>query len=155
MIRTLTPNDRAAITEALSWTAQQPRWLRDAEAVWGDVTVDGYLDIMRNDPQVDYGIYDSSDLHAIITVARSGEQRYNCHIMCRHRANVALIVDAGQQMLAHFRALGLQETTAWPLSRNRGMQRILEAIGFARDRVERIKGQSHGQLLTWWRFSTA
>lgn len=151
-IRKLTVNDRVLISEALSWIDQMPRWARDADETWGKVTADAYCEMMRNDPQIDLGIFDEGEFIAILTLAQAGEKVWNTHLMMKRSASkdcvIVALASVKKQLLDH----GMR-VWSWAWARNEGLQEILQIIGMARDGLEQYKGTSHGQPLLWIRYT--
>ena len=72
-------SDEALIREAIGWIDEQPQFYRDANAAFDrGETAEDYLELMRREPQADFGVFDRGEMvaHALVHAARAG--RPNC-----------------------------------------------------------------------------
>lgn len=153
-VRRLNPDaDEALIREAVGWLAQYPRWCRDADAAWGVEGADAYLAQMRDERQADFGVFDEGELLAVITLTLEGKGAYNSHLMVRPGASPEPIAAAASGLIKSLKEAGMREGWAWLAAKNRGVRRIVEAVGMRLDGVTQFKGQSHGQPIEWVRYS--
>lgn len=152
-MRRLDPDkDEDLIREALSWIDDAPLWFRNADAAWGPDTPETYLNQMRQDGQADFGVFDP-ELIAVITITLAGKGIFNSHLMVKRHANVDSLIIAAASLMKQLFEHNMREGWSWLAKRNRGAQRIVEAIGMTRDGVSMLKGQSHGRPLSWVRYS--
>lgn len=150
-LRQLTTADASLISEALSWIDHAPRWFRDCDAVWGHETAEDYLKKMGQ--QADWAVMEDNQLHSVISLTVAGKGIYNVHLMTRRNADITPLVIAGQSIRQQLFAKGIREIWCWLAVMNRGAQRAAELIGFIRDGVQMFKGQTHGKVILWERFS--
>lgn len=152
-LRRLDPGrDQLLVTEALGWIVDFPRWMQDADKAWGRATVDEYLDMMRNDAQVDFGVFEDGRMVAEICIALAGENLYNSHLMMKRGTNINTVMIAAASVIKGLFDKGMVQGWSWALKRNHGLQNILLAVGMRPDGLEQYHGQSHSQPLLWCRY---
>lgn len=144
--------DQELVRQALSWIDEQPTFYRNCDAAWGTVDADSYLEMMRSDPQADFGVFEDDKLIAVITVTLEGKGIYNSHLLVKRRANVEAITICAMSVIKGLFENGMKEGWSWLARKNYGARKILESIGMRRDGVSRFKGQSHGQPIEWLRY---
>ncbi|HWT01208.1 MAG TPA: hypothetical protein VN256_13245 [Pyrinomonadaceae bacterium] len=153
MIRRLDPDkDQELIREALSWVNEQPRFFQDADKAFGNGDVGFYLELMRTEPQADFGIFDGG-LVAMITISLVGKGMFDSHLLVKRGTRPELIVPAAYAVLRRLFEMGLKEGWSWPAAKNTGVRKVLEMIGMRRDGLTKYKGQSHGKPILWMRYS--
>jgi hypothetical protein len=150
-IRRLSPDeDRELIVEALNWVRREPRWSRDADSTWGEISDEGYLEMMKKDAQVDIGIFEDDELRAMLTVAMVKKGVFNTHLLVKRGTKPETIAEGALAVkLLLIRDMGAKEIWAWLASVNRGAQRVVKAIGMSRNGISILKGHSHGRVLEW------
>lgn len=153
-LRRLDPvNDHELIAEALSWVDEFPLWMRESDAAWGQTTVNEYCNEMATTAQADFGVFDNGEFVGEICLASCGNGRYNSHLMFKRKSNVNCIIVAAMSIAKQLKEHGAVAIWSWPLKQNRGLHKVLEAIGMRRDGLEMFKGQSHGKPLCWVRYA--
>lgn len=154
-LRRLDPDsDHLLIIEALNWVNDYPRWARDADSAWGHIEDEDYLEMMRTDAQIDIGVFVDNEQVAMITVARVSKGIVNTHLLVKRGANPVEIIKAADALkYSLWTELHVTEIWAWLATPNKGVQRIIQSIGFTRDEIRMFKGKTHGKLITWERFS--
>lgn len=154
-MRRLDPvEDEQLVREAVGWINEQPQFFRDCYAAWGNEDADDYLELMKNEPQADFGVFEGDELISVITVALEGSQIFNSHLMVKRGANVHSIAAAAANVLRElFKQNVVREGWAWIAQKNYGARKILEMIGLKRDGCSQYRGQSHGQPIFWLRYS--
>lgn len=150
-LQQVNPEDVGTITTALSWIDSAPRWFRDCDAVWGRDTPATYAAKLAQ--QVDWGVFVDESLHSIISLTLAGKGVYNVHLMAQRRADPEPLIIAGRSMRQQLFIFGAREIWCWLAQMNRGVQKIAQAIGFVKDGVQMFKGQTHGRVILWERFS--
>lgn len=154
-LRRLDPlRDKELVRESLAWIKDEPRWFRDGDEVWGTEDFKAHLANMMTQARADVGVFEGKSLIAVINVSLVGKDVYNVHLMAKRGVNAESLIVAALNVKKELFGNGAREVWAWPEKRNKGVQRILEAIGMVRDGVELIKGQSHGRPITWTRYWT-
>lgn len=152
-MRRLDPDkDGHLVREALSWIDGSPRWFQDADAAWGADSPETYLNQMRQDGQADFGIFDP-ELIAVITITLAGKGIFNSHLMVKRHSSIEPIIVAAASLMKQLFESGMKEVWSWIMKRNHGPQRIVEAIGMKLDGVTMLKGESHGTVIEWVRYS--
>jgi hypothetical protein len=153
-LRKLDPDrDELLVREAVSWIEEQPRFYKDAALAWdGGDTAEDYLELMRAEPQADFGVFEGRWLVAVITVTLEGRGVYNSHLMVKKGTNPLTVAQGVSGVLKGLLAEGMREGWSWLAAKNVGARRILEAVGMKRDGVVRFKGQSRGRPIEWVRY---
>jgi hypothetical protein len=154
-MRRLDPDrDESLVREAVSWLAEQPTFFQNCDAAWGGAeTADDYLRHMRDGRQGDFGVFDSGELIAVVTISLEGKGVFNSHLMVKRGASPAIVASGASGVLKGLLGEGMKEGWSWLAAKNYGARKIIEAIGMVRDGVERFRGQSHGQPILWVRYS--
>jgi hypothetical protein len=147
--------DETLVREAVSWLDTQSLFFRNCDAAWGaPESADDYLRHMREGNQADFGVFDSGELVAVITVSLEGKGVFNSHLMAKRGASPAVVAQGVSGVLKGLLSEGtFKEGWSWLAAKNYGAKKIVEACGMVRDGVERFKGQSHGRPLLWVRYS--
>lgn len=154
-LRRLDPDaDETYIREAVAWLDEQPLFYQNCDAAWGaPESADDYLNHMRDGKQADFGVFDGDKFIAVVTVTLEAKDTYNSHLMVKRGSSVEAIAIGAASVLKGLFEKGMKEGWSWLAQKNHGARKIIEAIGMVEDGVQQIKGVSHGQPITWCRYS--
>ena len=146
-LRRLTSADKEVYRKVLEWDASNPRWWREAEAVYGEDTLDVFLD--NADDPTNYIDVLVGNNEAVVSFHRVQGKEWEIFLSAPRKSNAKLITEAGARLCDEILAMGVADTIcAWINKKNRGVRECLQEVGFILTGVTALKSDGK-KIYTW------
>lgn len=147
ILRRLHPNDdEKLLRDAFMWDAYSPNWYSDSDSLFRPDSVDDYLEMARNENQVDVGIFDG-EMIGLVTFDHKGNGIAEVRLTAKRGASLEILTEAAYQLRHQFFSLGMKAGIVWIAKRNRHIVGMCETIGFVRDGLTMYRGTYHRKKL--------
>ena len=141
--------------EAYSFERAFPSFYRNVSSTWTIDEADALKFYQKVCDKV-FGIFnDDKSLTALVYFEKITEDVVNVHFDLKRGTDIKEIVYAIAGIRDYQFHYGVRICEAWILKKNRGVRKMLEAIGFKPTFLEMKSGYSHGQVLKWTQLAIA
>lgn len=157
IIRRLHPdNDEGLLRESFTWDTDAPSWYLASDAICRP-TLEAYLNMTRDENQVDIGVFDDEGIQGLITFDYKGNGIVEVRLSAKRGASADLLTNAAYQVRHQIYVLGMRAGVVWVAKRNRHVIRLCETIGFVRDGLTMTRGTYYRKVerpIEWVRLIT-
>jgi hypothetical protein len=145
--REIQNNETDLLKEANSFERKFPVFYRDSSNTWTATEADALK--FYQHCQALFGLFDRNKIVGLIYSQAITDTVTDVHMDMERGTDLAAVIPCIAEIRDRRWADGITLVMAWVLKRNRGVQRMLQAIGFRFSGLEMKAGSSHGSTLKW------
>jgi hypothetical protein len=145
-IRLLNEGDEELLREAWAWQDSSPKWFQESQSSEKEELID-FLNTAKD--KLLYGVFDEG-LTAVIRLNPFANKVFSIDLFARRKTDFNVLSEAGLSLKYYLFDNGIAKGFfGWLPSRNRGVIKLYNFLGFTHSGVVCYKGQYHDKPVKW------